>query len=379
MSGKVHIILGTDDVAIKDAANAKILDLCGPAPEENESLEIIRGDSDTMNAVEILDSLINTMTTPPFLTPEKIIWLKHFNKFEEAFAEPVAGTGKKKKKTRLETVADIWNEGLPHGITVVFDGTGLERKRTFYKVAAAIGKTEPNTFTWFDKIDPKSKNFEAEVILRAGEFAEAEGIQLTRDASSFLARSTGGDLLLLKNEIKKLAAYINGEGKVSLEDCHAVCTATKESLVWEFSSALAERDIQRAMTLIPGILLSLEQGSSSGNAELAVLASTANEFKRLMDLKCAGAKYKFPENPGPNFFYATVEDQKAKGNNDPIFSMNPYRLFKMWENASKFRDEEFADIFDALFTANRTMVTGAGDPRLVLENLVMTIGPGRNQ
>ena len=378
MSGKVHIILGTDDVAIKDAANAKILDLCGPAPEENESLEIIRGDSDTLSAEEILDALINTMTTPPFLTPEKIVWLKHFNKFEDAFSEPV-GTGKKKKKTRLEMVADLWNEGLPAGITVVFDGTGLDRKRSFYKVAAAIGKTEPNTFTWFDKIDPKAKNFEAEVILRAGEFAEAEGIQMTRDASSFLARSTGGDLLLLKNEIKKLAAYIGGSGKVSLEDCHAVCTATKESLVWEFSSALAERDIQRAMTLIPGILLSLEQGSSSGNAELAVLSSTANEFKRLMDLKCAGAKYGFPANAGPNFFYATVEDQKAKGNNDPVFSMNPYRLFKMWENASRFADEEFADIFDALFTANRAMVTGAGEPRLVLENLVMTIGPGKAQ
>lgn len=377
MSGKVHIILGTDDVAIKDAANAKILDLCGPAPEENESLEIIRGDSDTLNAIEILDALINTMTTPPFLTPEKIIWLKHFNKFEEAFAEP-SGTGKKKKKTRLEMVADLWNEGLPHGITVVFDGTGLERKRSFYKVAAAIGKTEPNTFTWFDKIDPKAKNFEAEVILRAGEFAEAEGIQLTRDASSFLARSTGGDLLLLKNEIKKLAAYIGGTGKVSLDDCHQVCTATKESLVWEFSSALAERDIQRAMTLIPGILLSLEQGSSSGNAELAVLSSTANEFKRLMDLKCAGAIYGFPANAGPNFFYATVEDQKAKGNNDPVFSMNPYRLFKMWENASRFKDDEFADIFDALFTANRAMVTGGGDPRLILENLVMTIVPEKN-
>ena len=376
MSGKVHIILGTDDVAIKDAANAKILDLCGPAPEENESLEIIRGDSDTLNAMEILDSLINTMTTPPFLTPEKIIWLKHFNKFDEAFAETV-GTGKKKKNTRLETVAELWKEGLPAGITVVFDGIGLDRKRSFYKVAAAIGKTEPNTFTWFDKIDPKAKNFEAEVILRAGEFAEAEGIQMTRDASSFLARSTGGDLLLLKNEIKKLAAYIGGSGKVSLDDCHAVCTATKESLVWEFSSALAERDIQRAMTLIPGILLSLEQGSSSGNAELAVLSSTANEFKRLMDLKCAGAKYAFPKNPGSNFFYATVEDQKSKGNNDPIFSMNPYRLFKMWENASRFKDEEFADIFDALFTANRAMVTGAGEPRLVLENLVMTIGPGK--
>lgn len=378
MSGKVHIILGSDDVAIKDAANAKILDLCGPAPEENESLEIIRGDSDTENAVEILDSLINSMTTPPFLTPEKIIWLKHFNKFEDAFSESV-GTGKKKKKSRLEIVADLWSEGIPDGITVIFDGTGLDRKRSFYKVAAAIGKTEPNTFTWFDKIDPKAKNFEAEIGLRAGEFAEAEGIQITRDATSFLARSTGGDLLLLKNEIKKLASYIGGSGKISLDDCHAVCTATKESLVWEFSSALAERDIQRAMTLIPGILLSLEQGSSSGNAELAVLSSTANEFKRLMDLKCAGAKYGFPQKASPSFFYAAVEDQKAKGNNDPLFSMNPYRLFKMWENVSRFDDAEFADIFDALFTANRAMVTGGGDPRLVLENLVMTIGPGKGQ
>ena len=378
MSGKVHIILGSDEVAIKDAANRMILELCGAAPEENECLEIIRGDSDTENAIGILDALINTMTTPPFLTPEKIIWLKHFNKFEEAFAEPV-GTGKKKKKSRIELVADLWQEGIPDGITVVFDGTGLERKRTFYKTVAAIGKTQPNTFSWFDKIDPKSKNFEAEMILRAGEFAEAEGVQIARDASSFLARSTGGDLLLLKNEIRKLSSYIGGSGSISLEDCHAVCTATKESLVWEFSSALAERDLQRALLLIPGILLSLEQGSSSGNAELAVLASTANEFKRLMDLKCTGAKYGFPKKAGPNFFYAAVEEQKSKGNDDPLFSMNPYRLFKMWENASRFEDDEFAGIFDALFSANRAMVTGAGEPRLILETLVMTIGPGRNQ
>jgi DNA polymerase III delta subunit len=217
------------------------------------------------------------------------------------------------------------------------------------------------------------------MILRAEEFAESEGIRISRDAAAFLARSTGGDLLLLKNEIKKLSNYLGSSGQISLEDCHAVCTATKESLVWEFSSALAERDIQRALLLIPGILLSLEQGSSNGNAELAVLSSTANEFKRLMDLKCAGSRYGFPQKAGPNFFYATVEDQKAKGNQDPLFSMNPYRLFKMWENASRFEDREFADIFDALFTANRAMVTGAGDPRLILENLIMTVGPGKNQ
>lgn len=378
MSGKVHIFLGSDDVAVKDAAAAEILKLCGAVPEENESLEIIRGDSDTENAVEILDSLINAMTTPPFLTPEKVIWLKHFNKFEDALSEPV-GTGKKKKKSRLEIVAELWNGGIPDGITVVFDGSGLDRKRSFYKTVAAVGKTDPNTFTWFDKIDPKAKGFEAEMIQRAGEFAEAEGVQITRDAASFLAKSTGGDLLLMKNEIRKLAAYIAGKGKISLNDCHDVCTATRESLVWEFSSALAERDKDRAMTLIPGILLTLEQGSSSGNAELAVLSSTANEFKRLMDLKCAGIKYGFPPGAGPNYFYAQVEDQKARGNSDPVFSMNPYRLFKMWENVSRFRDEEFADIFETIFEANRSMVTGAGDPRLILENLVLTVcgGTGR--
>ena len=98
-----------------------------------------------------------------------------------------------------------------------------------------------------------------------------------------------------------------------------------------------------------------------------------------MDLKCAGKKYGFPPSAGPNYFYAEVEDQKAKGNTDPVFSMNPYRLFKMWENVSKFRDEEFADIFETIFEANRSMVTGAGDPRLILENLVLTVCGGKGR
>ena len=108
MSGKLHIFSGNDDFSIKENVNRFIRSLCGESPEDDPSLEIIRGDSDTERFDQILDSLINAVTTPPFLTPEKIVWLRHFNKFDEAFAEPTS----RKRRNRLDYIADLFKEGL---------------------------------------------------------------------------------------------------------------------------------------------------------------------------------------------------------------------------------------------------------------------------
>ena len=82
------IFSGSDNFSIKESVTKFIRKLCGDSPEDNPALEIIRGDSDTEKYDALLDQLINSVTTPPFLTPEKIIWLRHFDKFDAAFAEP---------------------------------------------------------------------------------------------------------------------------------------------------------------------------------------------------------------------------------------------------------------------------------------------------
>lgn len=372
MSGKLHLFSGTDDFSVKENVNRFIRSLCGPSPEENPSLEIIRGDSDTQRYDELLDELINTLTTPPFLTPEKIVWLKHFNKFEDALAEK----SDKKRLSRLDHIAGIFKNGILDGITVVIDGSGLDRKRIFYKTCASVCEAGGGTLNWYERIDPKARDFGASMIRRAHAITEEEKKKLSPDAASFLAETSGGDLLKLKSEIVKLVSYTGERSNITLDDCRAVCSVTAEALSWEFSSALAGRDASHAISLIPGIVSTLEQGSS-GRVELAILGSVASEFRKLLTVKCEGERYSIPGNASPNYFENLFSDLKAKGVKNSFVSLHPYRAFKMWGNASRFSGEEMADIFDAIFDANRSIVTGA-DPRRCLESLALKIAGKRS-
>ncbi len=371
MSGKLHIFSGNDDFSIKENVNRFIRSLCGESPEDDPSLEIIRGDSDTERFDQILDSLINSVTTPPFLTPEKIIWLKHFNKFEDAFGEK----SDKKRKSRLDFIAGIFKDGLMDGITVVIDGPGLERKRTFYKTCASVCEAGGGTMNWYEKIDPKARDFSVSMTRKAQELCAQEQKKLSADAAAFLAETSGGDLLKLKNEIVKLVAYVGEKPVISLEDCHAVCSVTPEALSWEFSGALAERNAAKAIALIPGIVSTLEQ-NSSGKVELAIVGAVASEFKKLLTVKCEGERYSIPPNASPNYFESLIAELKGKGVKNSFVSLHPYRVFKMWGNARRFSPAEMADVFDAIFEANRSIVTGA-DARLCLENLAVRIAGGK--
>ena len=44
--GAFYLISGNEDYAVKERANEMMRALCGDPPDDNPSLEIIRGDSD---------------------------------------------------------------------------------------------------------------------------------------------------------------------------------------------------------------------------------------------------------------------------------------------------------------------------------------------
>ena len=373
MSGQLHIFSGSDNFSIKESVTKFIRKLCGDSPEDNPALEIIRGDSDTEKYDALLDQLINSVTTPPFLTPEKIIWLRHFDKFDAAFAE----SSDKKRKNRLEYLAGLFKDGIMDAITVVIDGPGIDRKRTFYKVCAAVCK-ENGSLNWFDKIDPKARDFGVAMTRRVQDMCAAENKRIAPDAATFLAETSAGDLPRLRNELDKLLAYTEGQPGITLADCHAVCTVTPEALSWEFSGALAERNAPKAIALIPAIIGTLEQGSS-GKVELAILGAVSSEFKKLLTLKCEGERYSIPNNASPSFFESLFADLKSQGVKNSFVSLHPFRAFKMWGNVKRFTPQEMADVFDAIFEANRAIVTGS-DARRCLENLAIRIaGPAKKR
>ena len=171
-----------------------------------------------------------------------------------------------------------------------------------------------------------------------------------------------------------LISFSGENTMISLEDCLRVCSRNTETLSWEFSSALASRNAAKAISMIPGIIETLEQerGSSGGRAELALISSANSEFKNLLSAKCEAERFSIPAHANADYFYSLFESRKGAENNSPFFSLHPFRAFKLWENSTRFTDVEISRAFAAIFTANKQMVTG-GDMRLALETLVIKI------
>ena len=111
--GDVHLISGNDEFAVKNKAAEVIRKLCGDNPEENQSLEIVRGDDDSMKSDAVIGELVQCVDTPPFLSPDKTVWLKNYSSFD----------GDSKRDTAsLEKLTELIKKGVPDDVTLVISG-----------------------------------------------------------------------------------------------------------------------------------------------------------------------------------------------------------------------------------------------------------------
>ena len=196
------------------------------------------------------------------------------------------------------------------------------------------------------------------------------------DAAAYLAEIAGGDAGSLKSEIEKLVSYSGDNQRITLADCREICSRSDETLSWEFSSALAEKNPAKALELIPGIMETMmqERGAST-NAEIALVGAVNSEFKRLAAIRSEAARFQIPDRASADFFYNLAEAHK--GEKDSILlSLHPYRAFMIWNNLRRFSDKELAKAFQYILQANLALVTGSIDSRLALESLVMNITGG---
>lgn len=372
--GAFYLISGNEDYAVKERANEMMRALCGDPPDDNPSLEIIRGDSDNEKAPLVLDKLLLSLDSPAFFSSEKIVWLKHFLKFDEAFSEPST----RKNPSRIERLAAFLQSGIPADITLVIDGPGLDRRKAFYKVAAAVCESSGGKLEWFEKADPKTKGFARMLVRRIQSIVMDRGKRIEDAAASFLAETIGADEARLDTEIEKLLTYAGDKPVVTFADCREVCSRATETLAWEFSSALAERNSRKALELIPSIMEHLEQDRGASKPEIVLIYSVMSEFRNLATVKCEGIKLGIPDDASSDYFYRMNERYKQSQQpvKSPLFSMHPFRAYKSWENARRFTDRELVLAFRELVKANRAIVSSGGDARIALELLTIRIASG---
>ncbi|MBU8902679.1 MAG: hypothetical protein KOO69_08060, partial [Victivallales bacterium] len=139
---KLYLISGDDEFAIKLRSREIITSLCGEDAENNPDLEIIKGDSDVLKAEDILSDLLASLHTPPFLSPDKKIWLRHFIHFEKALAVNAKDIVKK----RMTELLDFIKAGIPDDVILIIDGIGIDQRKAFFKSCKAAPDSEIQIF-----------------------------------------------------------------------------------------------------------------------------------------------------------------------------------------------------------------------------------------
>ena len=363
--GKLYLISGNDEFAIKARARALVVKLAGEEFEDNPALEIVRGDAEDLKAEAIVGNFLAALRTPPFLNPEKIVWLRSFAYFEAA----TAGSASEALLTVMKGVQEFFKEPLPPELTVIMDGPGVDQRKAFFKQL----KTAGAECDFLRKADLASRDFAQTQNERIQAIAAAAGKRLEPAAVDYLIAAVGSDFGRLQSELEKIFCFLGEEAAVvRVEDCRAVCSQTPEALSWDFADALAERNPAAALRIV-NILMQQLRSQRGGNLELSMLNNAVRTFQDILKAKQAAAELQLPRRIGSNYFSTIPDERKKALPGNMLLQLHPFRAFKLVERAGSFEDAELARDFDLLLEANRRLVSGGGEPRIVLEQLILKI------
>jgi DNA polymerase-3 subunit delta len=360
-----YLISGNDDFAIKAKAKEIVTSLCGENPEDNPDLEIIKGDSDELKTEDILAMLLNSLNTPPFLSPDKKIWLRHFTQFEKI----LASGAKDAITTKVDALIAFIKEGIPQDITLIMDGPDVDQRKAFAKACKTVKGAEIH---FFRKADISSKDYAKTQYERIIEACNKAKKKIDQSAVQYLSETVGSDSGRLQMELDKVFCYIGNSDRVTLRDCKEICSRTPEALSWDFAAALVERNVAGALEIV-NTLMEQMKSQRGGNMELSILSHAVRSFQEMVKVKNAASELKLPQRVGKSYFYSVSPELKDKYPENILLSVHPFRAYKMCESAESFSDRGLSKALNMLLDANRKLVSGGGEPRIILEQLIINI------
>ncbi len=351
--GSFYLISGDDDFAVKARSREAAAALAGGAVEDNSAVEIVPGDSDEWKVEQILGRFLDALRTPPFLCDSKLVWLRHFRDLDKLFA--------KEPSPAAAACSELLSSPLPPELSVLIDGPGFDGRSGLAKAWKKAGaQVEVLTAG-----RPNDRKFADTRRLNIREVCEALGKAIDGNAIQFLSEVLGGDSGTLRNELEKLCCYVGDAPRITLADCQAICSRTPETVSWEFTGAIVERNAARALQLLNLLL-------RQGEAEMRLMATLSGEFQKLIQTRLAVRQLGLTQVT-PRTFDAIPEEVRNRYPDNPLLKLHPFRAFKVCENALRSTDAVLARNLELVRNANRALVSGQGEPRMVLEQLVLQL------
>lgn len=358
--GKIYIISGDDDFARKQRARETAAMLTGSdEPESADCVEIIPCNLPELKADDMAVRFIEAVRTPPFLCPQKVVWMRHHPDLEY-FATA---------KSSAEEIAVLLSESLPEDISVLIDGPGMDKRKTVFKNWIKNGAVAET----FSVARSSDRNFAENRRNVLADFAKNSGKRLKPEAMQFLIEVIGGDSGVLANELEKLASYTGDAAEITLDDCRAIVSRTPETVIWEYTEAIQAGNKAAALATLAMLSAQNEPG-----LELKLMAMLSNSYQKIMNIRMAMQELNISRANPSTFDRIDAEALEKFPRNILLFDarkqrIHPYRAFKMCESAARITGGRTAECLTLIRNASRALVSGGGTPRIILEQLTIKL------
>ncbi|HEV3148768.1 MAG TPA: DNA polymerase III subunit delta [Chthoniobacterales bacterium] len=356
----IHAVVGSDESEVKRMA-ADLAAKLTPPDAGDFGLEVIDGVVDNADqAASRIRSTIEALQTLPFFGG-KLVWLKNANFLGDTAIGRAASV-----QSALFELAEIIKGDFGANVTLLLSATEVDKRRSFYKTL-----TNRAELQIFDRLDSSRSGWEegATEIVRAR--AQKRKLQFDDEALDLFVLLTGGDTRQIDSELEKIDIFLGEERRVNVDLVRELVPLSRTGVIFELGNALAERDLERALTLVRRLL---DQGESAIGILLVAILPTIRNLLLAKDLM---ERNRMPRPHAPFHFISAINrlpdtatehlPRKKDG------SINAYALGIAAQNAHRFETQQLVAGMEACLEANLQLVTTQLDHELILTEVVVKL------
>ncbi|MCP4373390.1 MAG: hypothetical protein GY797_35615 [Deltaproteobacteria bacterium] len=303
------------------------------------------------------------------------------------------------------------DKGFPKGNHLIITTDFVDKRKSLYK---SIEKNGIIIDCFVPKGDRRADKIVQEEVLNERMKSILAQNDKTMEQNAYMAmyKMTGFDLRTFSDNIDKLISYVGKRKKITAEDVKYVLKRTKKDPIYEFTNAVTDKNIQKALFYLDSLL-------TGGQIDhpLQLLAAIVNQIRKLLVIKdftespsgriwFAGCRYNhFQSNVMPEIvehdkaFLKHMDNwenmlseemgedvkkqkkggkkkKKSKISTDLIIAKNPknsYPVFMMLQKSDKFTKNELIYALESLSKADLRLKKTRQNPKLVLEDALIKI------
>jgi DNA polymerase III subunit delta len=357
----IHAVVGSDESEVKRVA-AELAAKLTPPEAGDFGLDMIDGCADNAEqAASRVRSTIEALQTLPFFGGAKLVWLKNVNFLGDDQKSRSASV-----QSALEELTAAIETDFGSNIIFLLSATEVDKRRSFYKSLSKRAELQV-----FDRLDSSRSGWEQEATEIVRGRVEARGLQFDADALELFVLLTGGDTRQIDNELEKIDVYLGLERMVTVENVRELVPLSRAGVIFELGNALAQRDLERALTLVRRLL---DQGETAIGILLVAILPTIRNLLLAKDLM---ERHRLTRPHAPFTFISAINRLPTEATEHlprkKDGSVSGYALGIAAQNAHRFETKNLVEGMEACLQANLRIVTSQLDHELILTEIVVKL------